>query len=464
MNLPELFIQRTQSLLKDEFSLLQEALNDSPIVSLRINPAKRELTQNYAPVLWSQSGYYLPERLTFTFDPLFHAGAYYVQEASSMFLEHIMRTLIDQPVTALDLCAAPGGKSTNILSVLPRGSLLVSNEVIRQRARILNENVTKWGAANAIVTQNDPKEIGQIKHGFDLVVADVPCSGEGMFRKDPESIQEWSLENVELCAARQQRIVSDVWSALKPGGYFIYSTCTYNLEENEHNLQYIIEELGAEPIQVDIPEEWKITGALTGNYPAYRFFPHKTKGEGFFIAVVRKLDQAEETVPRSSKKKSSIPKSGQPIRVPEEAKKLLLKNDDYRFTMHSDGTIQALPHQADTFLNNHKQALHILSAGVRVGQYKGKNLIPDSTLAFSESIDKEQFVTHELGLEQAIRFLQKEALTLPSDIPNGFVLLTFKQTPIGFVKQIGNRANNLFPAEWKIKTKHLPENILIANI
>lgn len=241
-------------------------------VSIRINPKKSDKRPEATPVPWSQLGYYLPERLSFTFDPLFQNGTYYVQEASSMFLEQAIRTYVQEPVACLDLCAAPGGKSTHLLSLLPEGSVLVSNEVIRSRSYILAENIQKWGYPNHVVTNNDPAELGELTHLFDVIVTDVPCSGEGMFRKDTDSTGEWSVANVELCASRQRRILHDIWNALKPGGLLVYSTCTYNTEEDEENIQYIIDELGAEPLSIPIDDAWGVCGALKYANSVYRFF------------------------------------------------------------------------------------------------------------------------------------------------------------------------------------------------
>lgn len=276
MALPIDFITRTRALLGNEFDSFEAALQADVPVSIRINekkgtPAPSTTGAPCERVAWCETGYYLPERLSFTFDPLFHAGAYYVQEASSMFLEQAIRSHVKTPVRCLDLCAAPGGKSTHLAACLPEGSLLVSNEVIRSRSHILAENIAKWGNPNCIVTNNDPKEIGCLTHFFDVIVADVPCSGEGMFRKDTDSTGEWSVANVALCAGRGRRIIHDVWNALKPGGLLIYSTCTYNMEEDEENIHYITEELGAEALPIPVKDEWQITGPLKYDHPVYRF-------------------------------------------------------------------------------------------------------------------------------------------------------------------------------------------------
>ncbi|GAE23940.1 tRNA and rRNA cytosine-C5-methylases [Bacteroides pyogenes JCM 10003] len=302
MNLPASFINDIRSLLGDgEFENFAAALRETPPASIRMNRDKplcgggRAESRERVP--WAAHGYYLDERLTFTFDPLFHAGVYYVQEASSMFVGQALRQYVTKPVVMLDLCAAPGGKSTHARSVLPEGSLLVSNEVIRNRSQVLAENLTKWGHPDVVVTNNDPADFSALPHFFDVILADVPCSGEGMFRKDAAAVDEWSPENVEICRQRQQRIVADIWPCLKPGGLLVYSTCTYNIKEDEENVRWIRRELGAESLPLDICPEWGITGNLLpgDEAPVFRFLPHRTKGEGLFLAVLRKPAEEAES-------------------------------------------------------------------------------------------------------------------------------------------------------------------------
>ena len=291
--LPPDFAAATRSLLGDAYRLLEAALQAEPAVSVRMNRDKCGEEPSAERVPWCDTGYYLAERRLFTLDPLFHAGAYYVQEASSMFLEQAVKAYVKEPVRCLDLCAAPGGKSTHLCSILPEGSILVSNEVIPSRAAVLYENLAKWGNPNVFVARNAPADLGRLAHFFDLVVVDAPCAGEGMFRKDPAAARQWSLSGVARCAARQRQILRDVWDALRPGGLLVYSTCTYNTEENEDNLSFLVEDLGAEALPVPLREAWQVTGALKYGYPACRFFPHKTRGEGFFLALVRKAARGE---------------------------------------------------------------------------------------------------------------------------------------------------------------------------
>ena len=320
MQLPKEFEEYTRSLMGEElYSKLISGLAATPPVSIRLNPfkvAKDAYLEDeeqlnglqLTPVPWAKDGYLLSERPSFTLDPLFHAGAYYVQEASSMFLDFIIRQLIKEPVTMLDLCAAPGGKTTCAMAALPEGSILYSNEPIRTRANILAENVMKFGHPDIIVTNNYAKDYAKAKKTFDVILTDVPCSGEGMFRKDPNAINEWSTSNVDSCWKIQRSIVEDIWQCLKPGGILIYSTCTFNAHEDEENVQWIIDNLGADPIALEgVKEEWNITGALKGNLPVYRFIPGKTKGEGLFMAVMRKKGEPTQgSTPTILKKEGKI--------------------------------------------------------------------------------------------------------------------------------------------------------------
>jgi 16S rRNA C967 or C1407 C5-methylase (RsmB/RsmF family)/NOL1/NOP2/fmu family ribosome biogenesis protein len=448
MTFPAEFCERTRRLMGKEFELLEEALQLEAPVSIRVNATKGIVGLPAGEqVAWCDTGYYLPERISFTFDPLFHAGAYYVQEASSMFLEQAVKAHVHEPVKCLDLCAAPGGKSTHLCSILPEGSLLVCNEVIRSRSYILAENVAKWGNPNTIVCNNDPEALGKLTHFFDLVIADLPCSGEGMFRKDIGAAKEWSEANVNLCAARQRRIIHDIWNALKPGGLLVYSTCTYNIEENEENIHYIKEELGADILPIPSKEEWNISGPFRYNDPVYRFFPHKTKGEGFFLAVLRKADGSIH-ITKQPKEKTTTPTS-----PPTAANHWLRYPDNFRIEL-TNQSIQAIPLIHTGSVSFLTRQLHVLSSGISMGEVKGKDLIPAHFLALSTELSHSAFPTIEVSREEAIRYLQKEAIPLSGE--KGYQLLTYERMPLGYVKQLGNRANNLYPQEWRIRSNKIP--------
>ena len=316
MQLPEDFIRETKQVMGEErFNRFMEAFNEEAPTSIRLNGLKmrneelemRSDDSSFNQVPWCKEGYYLEGRPQFTFDPLFHAGCYYVQEAASMFVCHVLRSILNEqcnllpPQSVLDLCAAPGGKSTAMRSVLPENCVLVSNEPIPTRAQILLENITKWGWPNCIVTNNYPRDFRKAKVKFDLILCDVPCSGEGMFRKDPATISEWSMQNVEKCWRLQREIVSDAWECLNPGGIMIYSTCTFNTKENEENVRWIIDEYDAEILTIPTESEWNITGSLLQGFeaPVYRFIPGITRGEGLFICALRK--RREELEMRNEK-------------------------------------------------------------------------------------------------------------------------------------------------------------------
>jgi len=468
MNLPQTFIERTRQLLgEDTYSAFQEALANEVPVSIRPNLTKCDKPVEGEPIPWATSGVYLRNRPTFTFDPLFHAGCYYVQEASSMFVERVLREYVKEPVVMLDLCAAPGGKSTLCRSALPEGSLLVANEVMRNRSQILAENLVKWGHPEVVVTNNDPADFTDLTHLFDVILTDVPCSGEGMFRKDPVAVDEWSLENVDICWRRQRRILTDIWPALKPGGLLIYSTCTFNREEDEDNVAWIARELGAEILPVSIEEDWGITGNLIGkDFPVYRFLPHRAKGEGFFLAVLRKHEgECDETPSRKLFSSSRMDKkkkgkdAKQSLAIPREAKAWLNGTDAYELTVN--GTmVEAFPKSFLDIYSLLKPSLKVLHAGVTLGEIKGKDLIPHHSLAMSTALEEGVFPKAELTYEQAIAYLRKEGLVLDASVPRGYVLVTYHQVPLGFVKNIGNRANNLYPQEWRIRSGYLPEEIV----
>ena len=388
MQLPEDFVQETRQLMGEErFSRFMAAFDEDAPVSIRLNPLKVSHAVGEG-VPWCPEGIYLSGRPQFTFDPLLHAGCYYVQEAASMFITHVLRhtlrshfSLFTSHFSLLDLCAAPGGKSTALRSVLPEDCVLVSNEPIPTRAQILLENITKWGARNCIVTNNYPRDFKKAKARFDLILCDVPCSGEGMFRKDPATISEWSLQNVEKCWRLQREIVADAWECLNPGGILIYSTCTYNIKENEENVRWIMETYDAEPIAIPTEPSWHITGSLLPGFkaPVYRFIPGITRSEGLFMCVLRKKG--------------------------------------------------------------------VLSGSAR------KN-IPLKTL--TTDLPQGDFPQVDLPYSETLQYLRGEALVLPADTPKGLVTLTYKGIPLGPAKNIGNRANNLYPKPWRIKTTHLP--------
>jgi NOL1/NOP2/sun family putative RNA methylase len=455
LQLPPLFIQSIENCPGfDKNSFEQVHASGEQITSVRINPAKksnRQLTaSNELMVPWSLNGYYLKERPSFTLDPLFHAGAYYVQEASSMFLEQVLEQTVDvaQPLKVLDLCAAPGGKSTLIQSVISSNSLLVSNEVIKTRVTILSENITKWGADNVIVTNNDAKDFQRLSGFFDVIVVDAPCSGSGLFRKDPEAVSEWSLQNVTLCSQRQQRILADVLPALKDDGILIYSTCSYSEEEDEAIADWLIDELKVESVRIKLDEGWGIVETQSKVHKAcgYRFYPGKVKGEGFFIAAFKKNQHQQET--KLSKQKAKAEK----LTVSETtAIKSFVKNTNHLFYFKQNEAIIAMPAMLESALAAVQNALYIKKAGVKLGLVIRDELIPDHELAVSNIInDDVPFIA--VDEFTALQYLRKKDISIDTTL-KGWVLIKYKELPLGWVKILPNRINNYYPKEWRILNK-----------
>lgn len=459
--LPDAFVGQMNDLLGvSEADALFEALGQTSPTSVRLNPGKQAAPSGFpdsSPVPWCADGLYLAKRPAFTLDPLFHAGTYYVQEASSMFLAHVLHQFIQKPAVALDLCAAPGGKSTLTLAHLPEGSLLVANEAIRQRAYILAENLTKWGNPNIIVTNNYAEDFQPLGAVFDLIICDAPCSGEGMFRKDPDSISQWSMANVETCWKRQRDIVANAWPCLRPGGLFIYSTCTYNTAEDELMAEWIAKELDAEPLDCQAPADWHITGNLLrgSNLPVYRFLPHRTCGEGFFLCAFRKREDDDNCAPAAKLRKEKTRGNRQAPAVPKELHTYLTDSASFLFSANRDGTIfTAFPKNYQALYEAAQQQLNVLHAGVQLAELKGKNKIqPSHSLALSNNLNSSTFEKSEIDKETALAYLRCESITLPSDIAHGYVLVCYEGHPLGFVNNLGSRANNLYPHEWRIKRK-----------
>ncbi|MBQ7514599.1 MAG: hypothetical protein IJS95_09500 [Prevotella sp.] len=397
--LPAVFTERTRQLMGDErFERYLKSFEEEVPVSIRLNPKKSGewKVESGERIDWCREGYYLKQRPNFTFDPLFHAGCYYVQEAASMFLDEVLRQMVNGKSVngkCLDLCAAPGGKSTLLRAALPADCVLYSNEPIRNRASILLENVTKWGYPNHIVTNAYPRDYRKSKMTFDLILCDVPCSGEGMFRKDPATISEWSPQQVEKCWQLQRDIVSDAWACLNDGGLLIYSTCTFNIKENEENIRWILSTFDdARAIPVETKPEWNITGSLLEGFtePVYRFIPGITRSEGLFLCVIRKGEASTQRSVYSHAGNKSFPRWEQ--------------------TVPTLGT--------------------------------------NDKLAAPCALD--------VSYTQAMSYLRGEALILPPDTPRGIVGITFMGHALGLAKNIGTRANNLYPKEWRIRTTHIP--------
>ena len=387
--IPEDFKTMLRDLTGCEANLLLEALEQPPLTSVRLNRRKNVTDfPGSSPVAWCESGLYLEKRPEFIFDPLLHAGAYYVQDASSMIYETVVKRLLPHfysdyspssptpysyaPLNILDLCAAPGGKTTAIINAIPDGCRIVANEYSPKRVGALRENIERWGYPLVSVTNKSSDFFASQGAAFDIVAVDAPCSGEGMMRKEEVARVQWSPKLVEQCASLQKEILRNANEALRPGGFLIFSTCTFNRRENEENAEWVVNELGLIPYDLELPEEWGIPGGINTDLPVYRFMPHITKGEGLFLAVFRKVG---DPIPLKEKPAAFHPQSGNP------------------------------------------------SPG---------------------------YPTCEIDQSTAIKYLRGESLVLPPDQPKGIITLTYKGLPLGEVKNIGSRANNLYPKHKRI--------------
>jgi len=448
--LPTPFIQQMRALPGFDFDKFEAALRQPPPVSIRLNPKKISngpLPEHWEsdPVLWHPWGRYLPERPIFTLDPLLHAGGYYVQEAASMFLYEAIRqsTDMDKKLRVLDLCAAPGGKSTLLASIISSESLLVSNEVIRARTAPLRENMERWGHPNVAITSAEPEEFAKMEGFFEVIVADAPCSGEGLFRKDPNAMLEWSPAHVEFCAARQKKILASVVAALAPGGILVFSTCTYNSMENEENVQWMKEAFDLDIVRLTLPEAWGIVAAPGGGY---HFFPHCVRGEGFFIVVLQKKsgETNKWALPGAFRSIKNLSKAQVP-----DAQQWLQQGVDARFFQTPSGEILALPKNLEDDYLLLDKTLKTKWFGVNIGEFKGKDFIPSHALALSLWANAE-LPAVELSLEACVSYLRKENFEIPNDTPRGWALVRYAGLNLGWMKVLLNRVNNYLPNERRI--------------
>lgn len=433
----------------DEKSFVAAHASSEQIVSIRYNPSKVSLPSTHftgtLPVPWSRFGVYLSSRPSFTLDPWLHAGGYYVQEASSMFIEQCVRQTVglSQPLRVLDLCAAPGGKSTLLQSLISRDSLLVCNEAIRSRVGVLVENTIKWGGANVVVTHNDPADFARLPGFFDVMVVDAPCSGSGLFRRDHQAIDQWSEAAVCLCQGRQQRILGDAWPALKDGGMLIYSTCSYSPEENEDVCDWICDHLPVDPVALSEPErDITVTHSRKYSVRGYRFFPGRTKGEGLFVACFRKREAVTQT---ATFKRSPLIRL--PARASERLREWIYRPESFSFFEHQDA-VTAFPAVLEQEIMEVAGALYLKRAGIRCGRLLPDGFVPDHELALSGQVSQSVPAVH-LDRETALKYLRREEFALPAD-RRGWSLVQHEGLPLGWVKMLGARINNYYPKEWRI--------------
>ena len=446
MQLPVSFIEELQAQLGSEYVDFEAALQQPAPVSIRYNPAKFPDLPSEATVKWCAEARYLSVRPVFTLDPLFHAGAYYVQEASSMLIGEALAQTVDlsEPLRVLDLCGAPGGKTTLLASALSPDSLLLSNEVIRSRVMILKENVQKWGYPNVQVSNHDPEDLGKLKGFFDLILVDAPCSGEGLFRKDPDAMEEWSPENVQICAGRQKRILNAAMPLLSTNGVLIYCTCTYNDAENQDSSAFVVKSDQFEEVKLQLPEDWGVVAKPMG----YQCYPHKVKGEGFFLAVFRKTAHSDPFYYNMDK--GGRPRSFKPLHKKQltEISRWLKEPDEFSFYEKPNGEVIALLESQKEDLIVLDNLLFAKGLGLEMGSFKGTDFIPSHALALSTALS-DKLPRLELSEGESLQFLKKENLSV--DAPKGWLLVTHRGLGLGWVKGLGNRINNYLPKDWRIR-------------
>jgi NOL1/NOP2/sun family putative RNA methylase len=443
-------LQNVQGFDEAAFKAVHES--GEQVTSIRINPKKiaaetlhyqlSTINCSLSAVPWCSTGFYLSQRPSFTLDPLFHAGAYYVQEASSMFLWHVLHNVVDKDhhKAVLDLCAAPGGKSTLLSSFFTEG-LVVSNEVIKSRVNILEENITKWGDENVIVTNNDSKDFSKLRNFFDVIVTDVPCSGSGLFRRDPSAIEEWSLDNVNLCCQRQQRILADIIPSLKQEGILIYSTCSYSKEEDEEIMDWIVDEFQLTPLSVVVNSDWNIIQTQSTKHKAtgYRFFPDKLQGEGFFITIFQQHNEVSSSKQKEANLTIATAKERQLI------DEYVLLDEDPAIFKHGE-TFNLFPNEYFPQLKQIANHLYIKKAGVALGSFKGKSFVPEHALALSNI--EHTFQKVQLSKDEALEYLSKQDIKV--DALPGWCLVQYEGLGLGWIKILPNRINNYYPSEWRI--------------
>ena len=472
ISLPEKYEQRMKILLGEEYEKYIGALGEKPVRALRVNTDKIS-TEDFLRICpfpvekipYVENGFY------FDLDgignhPFHHAGMFYIQEPAAMV--PVESVDIDPNWKVLDLCAAPGGKSSQIKNKLGEKGVLVSNEIVPSRCKILTSNVERLGLKNVITTCMDSERIARLyPKTFDFIMVDAPCSGEGMFRKEQIAIDEWSKENVEKCAARQMEILENATKCLKNGGYIVYATCTFSLEENEMLIdEFLSNHPEFELVRVNEEVEKNTSdgiffdGCKCENITfTRRVYPHKNKGEGQFMAVVRKEGDWEPSsfgrAAQGKKKKGGKDAKGKNQVQFEKGCNYL--PDNYIKVLQGD-LVKGYREDLYERIRYVEENLKTVLSGIAIAEKKGKDYIPHADLALTEVVASMMaslslpagISAVEVGREDALKFLAKEPLLFP-DAPMGYLLLVYCGLPLGFVKNLGNRSNNLLPMARRIR-------------
>ena len=446
--LPESFVASMRQMLGDDAEKLFVALDTEPVVSIRTNPFKPAQVFDGENIGWSKWGRYLAERPQFTLDPLMHGGAYYVQEASSQFVGYLLKDDNLDGKRILDMCAAPGGKTTIYSTLVGRGGLVVANDINRSRTLALADNVQRWGLGNVVVTCNEPSHIGAFEHWFDVVAVDAPCSGEGMFRKMEEARTEWTPSSVDVCVARQKEILAEAWRTLRPGGKLLYSTCTFNDREDEGVVKWLMEEYGnsLETVErIELDDSWGVVRSDIGAFQCFHFYPHKVQGEGFFVAIARKSNESVRRVVPKSRRKVFVPLQNKDI---AEVSRWVDSPKQMTFKLIGD-TVYGYDNAVIDDVINLSEFLSVVYSGVAFGQiFKGK-LKPEHPLALFVGCNAKVVPTVEVSLEDALDYLRRQDIAA-LQFEEGINRVVYGGVAIGFIKRIGVRCNNMYPKDLRI--------------
>lgn len=463
LGLPAAFVERMRVLLGAETQAFLEAFERSPAIGLRVNPLKlrpehfeRISPWDLEPVPWSLFGFRVAEGARPGKHPYHAAGLYYLQEPSAMA---VVEALDVRPgMRVLDLAAAPGGKSTQIAGDLDGEGVLVANEVESSRIKALGENLERWGARNAVITNETPERLAEhFGPFFDRVLLDAPCSGEGMFRKHPGARAEWSVEHVAGCAARQSRILDHAARLVAPEGLLLYSTCTFAPEENEQRIAAFLAEHPQWDL-IDIPKrhgfapgrpEWAGDLATPDLTRAARLWPHWVEGEGHFIALLRNGERPRRSAwfgrddsrrqKRGGRQNDRVADSSQAALAAWQAferQALTLTFPASRLTAHNDQIYFAPEGLPD--LNG----LRVVRSGLWLGTARPGRFEPSHALALALLPDEARQVV-SLNVDQAMRYLRGE--TFPGDGPDGWVLIAVNGWPLGWGRRVGGLVKNFYP-------------------
>lgn len=445
---------------------LLAALETEPAVSVRVNALKGIGVRPGADIVpWWPGGFYLPERPLFAADPAWHQGLYYVQDASSMAYSRAVASVVeryfahtDHPLRYLDACAAPGGKTIAAIEALPAGSLVVANEYDRHRANILIENLTKTGSADVAVSRGDAAAYAALGPVFDIIAVDAPCSGEGMMRKEPEAVRQWSESLISQCTAMQTHIVDALWNALRPGGVMIYSTCTFNRSEDESAVERLIDRYGAESIPLGLDIYPGVMPGFGTDAHCYRFAPGYVRGEGLFIAAVRKSPADAQPQPR---KKAKGRRNFHPASTAADTvKRFVTDSKDHVPVTAPDGTVYLRPAAHADFIAELADTVDLIYPGLPVAAIRGRDMVPTHALALSTVLNIGDVPAAELDYPTTLAYLRGESIaSLPTGTPRGIILATYAGHPLGWLKNIGARANNLYPEQLRLRmdARRLPD-------